>query len=46
MHIVHELTVNETKNEDGEVIDLLKDSPILYGVVGLMFSVEDFDRDI
>jgi hypothetical protein len=43
MHIVHALNLNVTVKEDEPAPDLGK---LMYGVVGIMFSVEDFDRSI
>lgn len=43
IHIVHKMIMNKTIDEEGNPIDPGK---IQYGVVGLLFSVENYDKTI
>lgn len=43
IHIVHKMIMNQTVDEEGNPIDPGK---IQYGVVGLIFSVENYDKTI
>lgn len=44
MQIVH--SVNAVLNETDNTNEGFKNSGIKYGIIGLLFSVEEFDRDI